>query len=67
MTLVTSYLCFWDWNGNVHCVICLYIVNFTLSRLIVLCSRYRVNWGTNLSVICVLYNIFCYCFCSDYL
>ena len=42
--------------------ICLYVVDVTLSKLIVLYSRYRVNQGTNLFVVCVLYNIFCFCF-----
>ena len=51
MKLVTLYLCFWDWTWNVHCGICLYIEYVTLSRLIVLYSQYRVNRGTNLSVV----------------
>ena len=33
----------------------LFIVNVTLSRMIVLYSQCRVNWGTNLSV--VLYDV----------
>ena len=54
--LATSYLCFWDWTWNVHCGIDMYIDNVTLSRLIVLYSRCRVNRSTNLSAVCVLCN-----------
>ena len=36
----------------------LYILYITLFRLIVLFSRCRVNWDTNMSVVCVLCNIF---------
>ena len=38
-----------------------YIEYVILSRLIVLYSQCRVNWGTNLSVV-LYYVIFCYCF-----
>ena len=37
---------------------CLYILYVTLFRLIVLYSRCRVNRDTNMSIACVLYNIF---------
>ena len=47
--------------GFVHFGI-FYILYVTLSRLIVLYSRCRVNRGTNLSVVCVLWNIFSSCF-----
>ena len=51
MNLVISYLCFWDWTWNLHYGICLYIEYVTLSRLIILYSRCRVNRGTNLSIV----------------
>ena len=40
-----------------YILVYLFIVNVTLSRLIVLYLRCRVNRDTNLSVVCVLCNI----------
>ena len=57
--MMTSYLCFWDWNWNVHYGICFYIEYVTLSRLIVLYSQCRVNRNTNLFVV-LYYVIFCF-------
>ena len=51
--MVTSYLFFGTGLGFVHCGICLYIACVTCSRVIVLYSCYRVNWGTNMFVVFV--------------
>ena len=49
-------------SGFVHLGIYLFIVYVTLSRMIVLYSQCRVNWGTNLSV--VLYYVILFLFAS---
>ena len=44
--------------GFVHCGNILYIVYITLTRMIVMYSQCKVNWGTNLFVVFVIL----YCF-----
>ena len=55
---MASYLVSGTRLGSVHYGIYLYIVYITCSRMIVLYSQYRVNWGTNMSVVFINATLF---------
>ena len=58
MDTETSCLVFGIASSYVHCGIHLYIVYVILSRMIVLYSRYRVNRGTNMSIVLIDITLF---------
>ena len=58
MDIETSYLIFWTVPDYVHYGVHYYIVYVTCSRLIVLYSRYRINYGTNMFVVFVNATLF---------
>ena len=64
MNIVTSYLVSVTGLGSIYNAILLYIVYVTCPRMIVLYSRYRVNHGTNMSVVFV-YLIVIFVFASN--